>query len=221
MATVLLDFDSTIISRESLEEIMAACNGSHVLLEHVKQLTNSGMSGKLDFLSSLLQRLEAVPISKDDVAKFSQNAHQFVTQGMKELIQELMSHAIDVWIVSGAIREAILPLGEFLGIPQSRIRGVELQWSAKGLYQGIDRSNPFNRSKSEGAKELVSLWSSPVIAVGDGMTDYALYEEKVASHFIAFTQHVRRDAVVAKCHYEARSIEELRACLFSRILNIK
>jgi len=218
MATLLLDFDSTLISKESLEEIMANLT-EHI--DEVKKITQNGMSGKVSFVSSLQKRLALVPISKRAVAAFCQIVHRYITPGMPELLDELRGHFVDIWIVSGAIRDVILPVAREVGIPPSHILGVELLWSNEGTCLGIDQTKANHTSKTAGVKLLAKHFTTPIIAVGDGMTDYELYEQKVATHFVAFTQHARYHEVVARSPFEARTVEELRACLFSRILKTK
>lgn len=220
IATVLLDFDSTLISCESLEQMILAKNCDQACVAQIQKLTNDAMSGTLPFQQALEQRLKMFSLTKNDIFAFSQKVCHYLTAGMKELIHDLQQEKIDVWILSGAIREVILPVGKYLGIAESKIHGVTLKWSNDGTSAEVDTTTAFSRSKAEGAKALSNQWAKPIIAVGDGMTDFALYEAGIATHFIAYTQHVRRASVVAKETLEARSIEELRECLFSHILKI-
>lgn len=209
MATVVFDFDSTLVSCESLEEI-ARSKVDAATLKEIQLVTSQGMSGETDFLTSLKKRLRLLAISKEDCLRFAERASVYLTPGMDKLIADLQAKGIAVWIVSGALREILLPAGKLLQIPENHLLGVTLDWKPGAE---IDESIPINRSKWEGAKEVFSLWTSPAIAIGDGMTDYALYEQGLVDHFIAFTQHARRNALLAKRTLEARSVLELRKSL--------
>ena len=218
MATVIFDFDSTLTSCESLEVILSKKNLTDAMMQQIMETTNQGMSGTMPFLTSLQKRMHLAPLSRQDFIDFGVEAVKYLTPGIKDLIQDLKKQLIDVWIISGTAREALLPVGKELQIPQENILGVELIWSPSGDYQGIDTSKPMSHSKWEGAQSVAPQWTNPKIAVGDGITDYALYEHKLVDHFIAFTQHVRRQAVLDKGVLEAHSIEELRQQL-NRIIH--
>lgn len=210
MATVIFDFDSTLITCESLEEVLKTKGLPQKQLQQIKEITSLGMSGKISFLSSLEKRLSMALTSKQDFEEFGKQAVQFLTLGMKDLIKELQSQKIDVWIVSGAIREVLLPIGKKLEIPQQRMLGVDLLWSKEGNYAGIDPTRPINHSKWEGASQIASKWTSPKIAIGDGMTDFALYEHKLVDQFIAFTQNAYRQELIDKGVPECKTTAELR-----------
>ena len=122
-------------------------------------------------------------------------------------------------LVSGTVKEVLLPIAHRLGIPTNHLLGVELNWSEKNEYKDIDSTYPVNRSKWEGAEPFAKKWLSPKIAVGDGITDYALFEHGLVDHFIAFTQHARRQAMIGKASLEANSVEALRKHL-ERILSL-
>lgn len=210
MATVIFDFDSTLITCESLEVILSKKKLSNEMMDQIREITNQGMSGTITFLSSLEQRMKVIPLYKQNFIDFGHEAVKYLTPGIKELVNKLNEQLVDVWIVSGAVREAMLPVAKQLNIPEKNVLGVELIFSLTGEYQEIDMLKPISRSKWQGAQSVVSQWSSPKIAVGDGMTDYALYEHHLVDRFITFTKNIRRLAVVAKGSPEACTIEELR-----------
>ena len=213
MATIIFDFDSTLITCESLEEIYKEKQIEENLLDQIKQITSQGMSGSISFLDSLKKRLSLASVCHDDFTVFGKNAIKFLTPGIKELIHDLSERSVDIWVLSGAVRDAMKPLAHHLGIPEDHLLGIELQWTYDGHYAGIDEAKPINRSKWEGAQSIASLWTSPKVAVGDGITDFALFEHGLVDHFIVFTQNVRRKAVLDKQVPEAGNITELNHLL--------
>ena len=216
MGTVIFDFDSTIVSCETLEELLRQHHSDDKnLLKEAQKITLQAMGGEIPFKDALRKRLEMSIPSLDEVIDFGKNLKDKLTPGMNILIKDLKSQNIDVWVISGGLIEVITPLCLEIGIPEDQICGVRLRWSSEGKYEGIDDDDKFSISKVAGAKDISKRWSSPKIVVGDGMTDYVLYREGLADRFIVFTQHCRRDFVIKENPPEARNIEELKELLIS------
>jgi len=214
MACVIIDYDSTLIGCESLEEILRpACAQRPGLEEDLRETTRLGMEGRITFQESLRRRLALASPTLADVRAFAAEAERWLTPGFDRVIADLLARGVEVRIVSGGLMEAIAPLAGKLGIPAERVHAVQLQWTSDGGFAGIDPEDRFSRSKLEGAMPLATTWPRPRIAVGDGITDFHLYERGVAEGFIAYTQHVRREAVVAVGAPEARDADQLAALL--------
>ena len=195
--TVVFDFDSTLISCESLDELL-----SELLVDRpedaarVRAITIEGMEGHISYCESLTRRLAIARPTREQVEAFGARAVAFLTPGMDALVARLGDAA---WIVSGALEEAVWPAAERLGIPRERV-----------MASSLDREC---LEKHELVATVAVDWSAPRIAVGDGMSDYALLREGLVDHFIAFTAHVRREAVVATGAPEAHSVSELEYAL--------
>jgi D-3-phosphoglycerate dehydrogenase / 2-oxoglutarate reductase len=214
MPTLVLDFDSTLISCESLEAIVRP---NLVLrpevMDEVAQITNLGMEGQITFGESLRRRLRLVAPTRQDVELFSDAARRYLTPGMDRLVADMHARGVSVRIVTGALREAALPLARLLGIPDARVHGVSVAWTPEGHFLGLRPDDPFTRSKLEGVAHLSGNWPRPRVGVGDGMTDYELMRAGALDHFVAFTQHRRREPVLATGATEARDVDELRTYL--------
>ena len=218
MATVIFDFDSTLISRESLEEIL----GKNLVDQpekrvKIREITEEGIRGKISFAESLAQRLTLAAPTKQEAVEFGESACRWLTQGVASLIDDLHKEGVDIWIVSGGIQESLNPIGEKLGIPENQVHGVKLRWDNEGRFSGMNPSDPFSQSKVMGVMSLPRNWSSPVIAVGDAMSDYRLFERKVVDHFILFTEHFKCREVLDKGVQEAKDVIQLRQ-LIQRII---
>lgn len=210
MATVVFDFDSTLIDCESLEEILAQRLAARPELEHeIRAITALGMEGAISFADSLGRRLALAAPTLDDVIAFGHSAIQRLSPGVTELIGALRERGVAVKIISGGLREAILPVAQFLGLDSADVGAVALNFAADGRFLGIDPNDPFSISKSLGARALASDWSRPRIAVGDGMTDLRLQTDGIVDHFIAYTQWARRTAVLASGAPEAPDVATL------------
>ena len=214
MATILFDFDSTILDCESLEELLASTLAdSPEKQKRFKEITNLAMDGSLPFSEALEARLSLAQPTLSLVEIFAKKASERLTAGIADLIQELMKRGIEVWIVSGGLLEILRSVGCGLGIPKDQIWGVELLWNGEGGYAGINRENVFSISKVEGVRSLNRDLSSPRVVVGDGMTDYDLRAAGLVDYFVAFTEHVERESVVVKADSVAKNVSELSVIL--------
>lgn len=210
MATVIFDFDSTIITCESLELILKdQVKDRPELMEKIHQITDAGIRGKIPFSESLSRRLAIAAPTKEDVEAFGSVAVESITSGMEVYIQRLLKAGVDVWIVSGGIRESLLPVGKKIGIDSTKIFAVQLLWNNENNYAGIDSTDPFSRSKVEGVKGLVLGMASPIIAVGDAMSDYCLLTEELVDHFVLFTEHLVCKEIIELGIEQASNVLEL------------
>ena len=207
MPTVCFDFDSTLIDRESLDEILAIRLGAdEEAAARVKEITDRGMEGEFSFRESMERRLAIAKPTRQDAEAFGEAAIGHLTPGMADLVRDLDA---EVWIVSGGIEEALLPAARMLGIPAERVLGTVVEWGPDGGFARLLRCGP----KAEAVGEVCGNWSRPRIAVGDGMSDYALLEAGCVDRFIAFTQHVRRRKVAATGAPAAADVSELKYLL--------
>lgn len=216
MPSVIIDFDSTLIAVESLEEILRPhLQANPELAQEMEEITNRGMEGLMSFRESLEKRLDLAQPTLADVENFAQQADQYLTPGFDEIIVWLISRGVDVRIVSGGLLEAIVPLASRLGIAPEKVHAVALRWDANGEFDGIDPGDPFSDTKRAGFARLRPELDSPCIVIGDGYTDFALFDSGLAEHFIAFTAHQRRGSVVANDCLEAADTNTLKLHLES------
>mgnify|MGYP003678364048 CR=1 FL=1 len=209
--TVIFDFDSTLIKFESLDDILAEkLSDAPEKAKAIAEITEKGMNGDLSFFDSLSQRMKIATPEQKDLAKFAtDHCPQAFSSGIPELIQVLHDNNIEVWVLSGGFEEAILPFAEYLNIPRERVHAVQVHWYQDGGFKSLNKDNNFAISKIAGASELKPQWHAPTIIVGDGYTDYMLYKEKLADHFIAYTEHFAREKVINSAEYTADSAQAL------------
>ena len=227
MGAVIFDFDSTLVPTESLEDLLGMAldarpaEADSVSLQQARddiaEITRAGMDGRLSFLESLERRLAIAQPRRSHTRRLVEQLIASVPVEARDLIGWLQAAGHQVWIVSGGFTDLLRPVGNALGIPSSRIHGVQATWH-DDAFAGIDRSNGFAESKVAGARRLLddnSCWNHPAVGVGDGMTDHALFAAGLVDHFIAFTTYARRESVLATGCLQAASIHELRTKLES------
>lgn len=214
MPTVVFDFDSTLIAGESLEEILTArLSGRPDLVAKVREITELGMAGKISFDESLARRLAIVPPRRRDIRRFGAAAPRRLTPGMAELVADLHARRVGVSIVSGTTRELMLPVAKRLKISARRVHGVRPRWGKDRRFLGLRADDAFVTSKAAGVAAISRRWSRPRIGVGDGATDLELLRRGAVDHFVAFTQHARRKAILVPGVQEAGNVAELRRIL--------
>ncbi|WP_440994570.1 HAD-IB family phosphatase [Cysteiniphilum litorale] len=213
---VIFDFDSTLIRFESLEVIMAKLlQGDQSKIQQIEILTNAGMNGEISFRDSLEARLQVAKPTKATVNEFvAQHCPSALTIGIKKLIEQLHEQHIKVWIISGGFSELILPFAEYLGIPESHVFAVNLNWDENGYFDGLNNDNGFCDSKVTGATKIQNQLTGKTVIVGDGFTDYELYNARIADDFIAYIEHVQRDKVLSVARLCAKNVNELEKLIF-------
>lgn len=214
MGTVVFDFDSVLVPCESLEVVLALTDGMDPdRLAEIERLTQAGMEGELPFEHSLRTRLELARPTLGDLMAVGRELADAPTTGARDLIRSLRDEGHEVVIVSGGFREILTSVGDVLGVPPANIHGVRALWEEDGRFGGLDPASGFRISKVEGLRREALSFGSPAIGVGDGATDLALREAGYVDRFVAYTEHARRAAVVAKADAEARSMVDLRGLL--------
>jgi phosphoserine phosphatase len=206
--TLIFDFDSTLIRGESLELILAA-KLKDLPKEQTKiaEITRLGMEGKISFSKSLEKRLRIAAPSKVELEVFGKNAIFHASQNISGLLLWARNH-FDIWILSGGLYESLIGFAENFSI--QHVYAVKLLWTKDNQFLGINKRDAFSKSKVEGARVLAKNWQSPSIMVGDGFTDYQVFQEGLVDHFIAFTQNVRRDFINKYDINEAKNVSELK-----------
>ena len=214
MAGLVFDFDSTLVPCESLEVLLAR-DGALGAAEQaeIEAITNAGMEGRLDFETSLRQRLAIAQPTRAATETLAEALAADLTTGVEPLVEDLRGAGHEVWIVSGGFREILLATGRRLGLEPAHVQGVQPLWAADGAFADFDPSNGFLSSKVEGLRRLGQLPPSPRVGVGDGATDLALREAGLVDVFVAYTEHARREGVVAGADFEATNMEDLRGIL--------
>lgn len=208
------DVDSTIISRESLMDmVLLAAGASAELEQELAEITNAGMNGEITFEESLKRRFAIAPITKTHMETVTQKMLGEVTHGMHEFIEALKKDGHDVWMLTAGIRDMMLPLAKKLGIPEHQVLANEAEWNGDTL----SHFKPGPMLRTEGKAEIIRKLrkdgriDGTVIMVGDGSSDLAVFTEGVADDFYGFGEHAVRPTVMKGAPRFFRSVREMRA----------
>jgi phosphoserine phosphatase len=204
-ASVILDVDSTLCGLEGIDWL-AARRGPEAGAR-IAELTDRAMRGEIALGAVYGERLAMVQPSDEDLAALAAEYERTLAPGAREAISRMTAAGRRIVLVSGGIREAILPVARRLGIADADVHAVSVAVDAGGRFASYDESSPM--TTSDGKRTLVESLGLPrrLVAVGDGATDLAI--RPVADAFAAFTGFVRRDAVVAGADTVVQSFDQL------------
>ena len=215
MKNIIFDFDSTLIKKESLELILQPLlKDNPKKLQEIEAITNLGMQGDLSFRDSLEQRLAIASPTKASIEAFTKEyCPSLFTRGIQDFVNELQYKGYKIWIFSGGLTESIAPFAKALKISRKNIYAVEVDWNDDGSFKSLNNTNGACDSKLAAFEKAKELLQGEVIAVGDGFTDYQLFEACFVDRFIAYTEHVERASVVEKAECIAMDVGVLRYIL--------
>lgn len=203
--SLVLDVDSTLSGIEGIDWL-AGLRGADVA-RAISDLTERAMRGDLSIDSIYSERLALVRPTRLQVIALGEAYVESVAPGAKAAIEVMRAHDVHVVLISGGIREAILPLVAHLGMPESDLHAVSVFFDVTGSYAGFDETAPL--AHQHGKRKVVEQigLERPVIAVGDGMTDAEM--APAVDSFVAFTGFATRESVVAAAERPIKSFDEL------------
>lgn len=221
---VFFDFDSTVVSKETLDDAIARALHAHPererIVHDIEDITRLGMEGKLDFTESVRRRLGVVPLTRTHLEETGYAMKNFITPGIDDVFNWLQEKGHPTYIVSGGFEECIVPVAEHLEIPGDRRLSNRFIFSPDGFVTGVDESSLLWTSEGKTPALRAMRAHHPdeqFIMIGDGMNDFRAYESGAADHFIGFGGHVVRESVKAKAPHFAHSMIELTEILKSRL----
>ena len=203
--TVALDVDSTLCGVEGIDWL-ANRRGADVAAAVARE-TDMAMRGEVRLESVYANRLAAVRPSAEDVKALSEVYIATLAPGAEEALDDWRNAGVNVLLLSGGIRGAILPVARMLGLPEGSVNAVEIQFDSSGQYRDFDHSSAL--ATAIGKRDVLARLQPghPMLAVGDGHTDIAMRD--VADAFAAFTGFAERPAVVRQADYVVKSFDEL------------
>jgi len=218
-AAVVWDVDSTLTAVEGVEWL-AERRGPGVAAA-VAAMTTRAMDGTAALDAVYGERLALVQPTRADVAALAAAYVAGAMPGTRDVVAVLRAAGIRQAIVSGGVRQAVVPFAASLGIADGDVHAVSLCFAADGTYTGFDTTSPLAR---RGGKPMVVRGLGlprPVLAVGDGSTDAELKTDRtpgtggesaaVVDAFAAFIGVAERRSVVAVADFVVRDLADVPA----------
>ncbi len=174
---ICFDCDSTLSKIEGIDELARSVG----LGDAMAKLTDAAMNGIVPLEAVYEQRLSLI---RPDQASIDWVADLYIAEivaGVQEVFNTLQAQGKEVHIISGGLRQAILPLAAFLNVPTNQVHAVDVYFNEDGSYRDYEQSSPLARTG--GKAEVVSALKGDksVVVIGDGKTDM---EAKQAGAFV-------------------------------------
>ena len=188
---ICFDFDSTLSAVEGIDALAEHAG----LGDEVVQLTNAAMNGDVPLESVYGRRLELIKPALVDIDWLAQCYIEYMVVGVKQVFSELRAQNKEVHIISGGLRQAILPMANLLGIAEQNVHAVDIYFNSEAKYSHFEQRSPLAKAggKAEICKQISSQGKS-LVMVGDGQTD--LEAKQAGAYFVGFGGVVERPAVV-------------------------
>ena len=202
--SVLFDCDSTLADVEGIDELAREHRAA------VAELTGRAMTGDLPLEEVYARRLELARPGRAELRSLALRYVDGLVPGARETVAGLLAAGVDVRIVSGGLRPAVLAVGEALGIPADRVYAVGVSVDAEGNYAGFEADSLLARAG--GKRVLVEGLDGlprPTLLVGDGATD--LEARPAVDAFACFTGVARRATIAAAADYVITDLREVLA----------
>ena len=196
---LIIDFDSTFVTVESLDElahIVLKDNPESVQrLETIKAITRAGMEGSIPFDESLSKRLKLLNINQKDIHAATIVLAKKVTPSFKRNKQFLMENAQNILIISGGFYEMIIPIVSEYGILEDQVFANKFVYKGTSRIAHVDSQNIMAQSGEKVAQANALGLAGEIHVIGDGYTDYQIKSEGPAKKFFAFIENIRRNSV--------------------------
>lgn len=190
---ICFDCDSTLSKIEGIDELGRQSG----LFDELVALTNAAMNGELALEDVYGKRLSLIKPNKVQMDWLADLYVAEMVEGVEAVFSTLLDQGKQVHIISGGIRQAILPLAEKLGLPAHHVHAVNVLFNDDGSYKDFDQQSPLAKN---GGKSIVcqqiKVDGLSMAMVGDGKTD--LEAKHAGAKVIGFGGVAERAVVVAQ-----------------------
>ncbi len=212
-ASIIIDFDSTIVQVESLEDLAAialrGCNDREERVRAITDLTNQAMAGTLRFDEALSRRVPLLGAKREHLAELVRVLDGKITPSLKQHSHFIRSNAERIYVVSGGFKEFICPVVEKLGFLPKNVYANKFIFNEQDEIIAANTENFL--SQEDGKTKLLRHLQlpRPRVIIGDGFSDYQLKASGEAEMFYALTENIFRDTVAAHADRILTSFDEL------------
>lgn len=204
--SIIFDVDSTLSGVEGIDWL-AAQRGPEIAAWSAG-LTEKAMAGEIPIEAVYSERMRIVKPTLPEIQELGKVYIEKMAKGAAETVAALRARDVKVVMVSGGLREAILPLARELGVDEKNLYAVSVFFGEHGEYAGFDDASLLTRQSGKRTTVGQMDLKGPILAVGDGMTDCEI--KSVVQGFAAFTGFTRREAVVEQADYVVENFDQLR-----------
>jgi phosphoserine phosphatase len=164
---ICFDCDSTLSRIEGIDELARRVG----MGEEMSKLTDLAMNGVVPLEAVYEQRLSLIRPDQDSINWLADLYIAEIVEGVKEVFAALLAQDKAVHIISGGLRQAILPLADCLGLPESHVHAVDIYFNEDGSYRNYDLNSPLARTGGKAVVVGTLKRHGSLVMVGDGKTD--------------------------------------------------
>ncbi len=164
---ICFDCDSTLSRIEGIDELARRVG----MGEEMSKLTDLAMNGVVPLEAVYERRLSLIRPDQDSINWLADLYIAEIVEGVKEVFAALLAQDKVVHIISGGLRQAILPLADCLGLPESHVHAVDIYFKEDGSYCNYDLNSPLARTGGKAVFVGTLKGQGSLVMVGDGKTD--------------------------------------------------
>ena len=208
----IVDFDSTFIRVEALEELAAISLKNNrekdKIMAEIERLTKMGMEGKIPFYESITKRIQLLNANRTHLDLLIRRLKRKVSTSIKRNKEFFKKYSEEIYIVSGGFKEFIVPIVEQFNIAERNVFSNTFIFDDEDNIIGFDTSNIL--AQKNGKVELLKSLqlNGDIYVIGDGYTDYQIKEAGLSNKFYLFTENIQRDSIFDKADHVTPSFDE-------------
>jgi len=164
---ICFDCDSTLSKIEGIDELARRVGKG----EKMSKLTDLAMNGIVPLEAVYARRLSAIRPDQYSINWLADLYIAEIVEGVKDVFATLLAQDKAVHIISGGLRQAILPLANFLGLPESHVHAVDIYFNEDGSYLNYDLNSPLAKTGGKAVVVGMLKGQGSLVMVGDGKTD--------------------------------------------------
>ncbi|MCH6233702.1 phosphoglycerate dehydrogenase [Cognataquiflexum rubidum] len=209
----IIDFDSTFTQVEALDvlgEISLKNDPKRAeKIQAIKDITDLGMEGSLNFRESLERRLDILEASKPQISELITELKTKVSKSFQRNKEFFEENADNIIIISNGFKDFITPIVGEYGIKAENVFANEFIYDDAGKIIDFNRDNVLSKNGGKSKTIKTLNLEGDIYVIGDGYTDYEIKESGLANKFYAFTENVKRPKVTSKADHIAPSLDEI------------
>jgi len=215
---LLIDFDSTFVTVESLELLAEISlrernvDDREARLAAVRDLTLRAMAGRLAFAEALARRFELLQPRAEQLPVLVNELRTRVSPSFRRHDGFLRRNAGRIYIVSAGFHDFIAPVVGDYGIAPEHVLANRFIHRSDGTLD-FDADHPLAADGGKIAVVKALGLSGPAVAIGDGISDLALGTSDVCTDFLAYTETVERPEVIRNARRTAADFDAVLAAL--------
>jgi D-3-phosphoglycerate dehydrogenase len=209
----IIDFDSTFTQVEALDvlgEISLKNDPKRAeKIQAIKDITDLGMEGSLNFRESLERRLDILEATKPQISELITELKTKVSKSFQRNKEFFEENADNIIIISNGFKDFITPIVGEYGIKSENVFANEFIYDDSGKIIDFNRENVLSKNGGKSKTIKTLNLEGDIYVIGDGYTDYEIKESGLANKFYAFTENVERPKVTSKADHIAPSLDEI------------